>query len=121
MSEKLVWKNLEFSTADAENVELFFFDGTSLLLKFMDWQGQAFRVEFSEVIGFSWNEEELEHKQMKDDCVYEVINSSFLEKHKIIGNIYNSAYHKHYKICFNTCGILDVAFGEMKVIKDETN
>jgi hypothetical protein len=91
------------------------------LLKFSDWQGQEFQVEFTEVIGFSWNEEELEHKKMKDDCVYEVVNSALLEKHKAIGNIYNASAHKHYKLCFNAHGILDIAFVQMKVIKVESD
>jgi hypothetical protein len=119
MPERLIWKNLEFSTADAENVELFFFNGTLLWLKFSDWQGQVFQVEFSEIVGFSWSEEELEHKKMKDDCVYQVVNSNLLEKHKAVGTISKLSNHKHYKICFNDYGILDVVFGEMKIVKNE--
>ena len=115
MSEKLFLKHLGFSTADAEKVAIFFSSGSILRLKFLDWQEQKIQVEFSDVIAFSWNQEEPNHKRMSDDCVYEVINSSSLLKYKEIPEDFEK--YKHYKFCFNACGILDVIFDEMKVIK----
>src|SRR6476620_5669503 len=115
MSEKLVIKNLEFSTADAENIETFFFDCSTLRLKFFDYCERLVLVEFSEIVAFSWNQEEVEHKELSDDRVYEVINSDWLRKHKDIGTVNNAEKCKHYKLCFNAYGILDVIFEEMKV------
>ncbi len=117
--EYLVLKNLKFSTADAENPEIFFFNGTTLWLKFFDWREQVFRIEFSAIVAFSWNQEEVDHKEMSDDCVYEVQNSNWLKKHKEIGTVWNIENYKHYKFCFNAYGILDVIFEEMKVIDDD--
>ncbi len=119
MSEKLVIKNLGFSTADAENIETFFFNGSTVWLKFFDWREQVWRVEFSEVVAFSWNQEEVEHKALRDDCVYEIINSQWLRKHKEIGTVGSIDNYKHYKLGFNAYGILDVIFEEMKVINDD--
>lgn len=62
MSERLVLKNLNFSTADAENIETSFFAGSTLWMRFLDWQEQKIQVEFLNVIAFSWNQEELNHK-----------------------------------------------------------
>lgn len=119
MAERLVSKNLTFSTADAENPEVFFFNGTTLWLKFTDWQGQVFRVEFSEVVAFSWNQEEVDHKELSDDRIYEVQDSNWLKKHKELGTVGNIENYQHYKFCFNEDGILDVLFEEMKVIDDD--
>ncbi|MEP6903458.1 MAG: hypothetical protein ABJA66_17155 [Actinomycetota bacterium] len=119
MSEKLVIKNLGFSTADAENIETFFFNGSTLWLKFFDWREQVWRVEFSEVVAFSWNQEEVEHQELRDDCVYEVKDSDWLGKYRKIGTIGIIDKYKHYKFCFNAYGILDVIFEEMKVINDK--
>lgn len=119
MSEKLVRKNLEFSTADAENIETFFFNGSELWLKFSDWRVQTWKVEFSEVVAFSWNQEEVEYRDLSDDCIYEVINSNWLEKYKEIETVENIQSRKHYKFCFNAYGVLDVIFEEMKVIKND--
>jgi len=119
MSEKLVRKNLEFSTADADNIETFFFNGSNFLLKFFDWREQVWRVEFSDVVAFSWNREEIEHKDLDDDCVYEVIESDWLKKQREVGTVGNIENYKHYKLCFNAYGVLDVIFAEMKVINGD--
>lgn len=119
MSEKLVIKNLEFSTADAENIETFFIDGSMLGLRFLDWREKAWQVEFSEVVAFSWNRDEVVHKDLDDDRVYEVTESDWVKKYREIGGVENVENYKHYKFCFNAWGILDVIFEEMKVIKDD--
>ena len=116
MFERLKVKNLNFSTADAENIETYFV-GSTLRLKFSDWQEQKIEVEFSDVIAFSWNQDEFDHKQMSDDCVYEVADSNWLLKYREVEATEIIENHKHYIFCFNANGILDVIFDEMKIIK----
>ena len=118
MSERLKVKNLSFSTADAENIETYFACST-LRLKFSDWQEQKIQVEFSDVIAFSWNQEEIDHKRMSDDCVYEVTDSNWLLKYREVEAAEIMENYKHYKFCFNANGILDVIFDEMKIIKND--
>ena len=119
MSEKLVVKNLGFSTADAEKVEISFFEGSTLRLKFLDWQEQTIQVEFLDIVAFSWSQEDIHHRQISDDYIYEVLNSNWLLKYREVEAAEIIENHKHYKFCLNCCGNLDVLFDEMKVIKDE--
>lgn len=115
MSEKLILKNLECSTADAENIETIFSGGAMLLVKFQDWAEQHWKIKFSEVLAFSWNSEELNYRKINDDCVYEVQNSDWISRYKNIGEPIETL--KHYKCCFNAYGILDVIFEEIKIDK----
>lgn len=114
MSEKLVSIDLGFSAADAEKQEVHFKDGTTLCLKFCDWQEQSVVVEFFEVVTFSWNEEEIEHYKSMDSKVFEVKGSAWLKKHKNFGTIPNDKF-RHFKLYFDGWGVLDVIFEEMKV------
>ncbi len=114
MSEKLVNKDFVFSIADAENVECIFKGkGSSLLLIFCDWSEQIWRIEFTEVIAFSWNLDELFYREIHEDYVCEVENSDWIKKYKEIGEPVEK--HKHYKFCFNAYGILDVIFEDIKI------
>lgn len=113
MAETLVKQNFEFSTTDAENIEVFFFGVTDLVVKFEDYQNESWRIKFSEVVSFSWNLEELIYPEIDDEFVYEVKESALISHYKLKGEPTEKL--KHYKLCFNAYGILDVVFEEMKV------
>ncbi len=115
MSVNLKRLNLLFDIADAECPEIRLFDGDSLQIKFLDYRESWVKLEFLEVIAFEWNSEEIENQNLSDDCVYEVINSKRIESYRRVGEpVFN---HKHYKLCFNACGILDIIFSELRIIE----
>jgi membrane-associated PAP2 superfamily phosphatase len=117
MSEKLVRKDFDFTIADAENVECVFISkGSKLLLKFEDWSKQIWKIEFAEVMAFSWNLDELNYRKIHDDYVYEVENSNWIKKYKEIDEYVEK--HKHLKFCFNADGVLDVIFEDIKINKE---
>ena len=89
-------------------------ESDSLKVKFLDYRESLVEIEFLQVIGFKRNPEELENPKLSDDCVYEVINSKWIEEYYKLNEPVSK--HKHYKLCFNACGILDVLFVELKII-----
>lgn len=96
--------NLGFSTADAEDVKLRY-EGGNLVLSFRDWREEVKEVRFLDTLGFRW--QEFDEKNLRDDTSYEVLNSLWLEKQAKI-QVANAEEYAHYKLCFNTCGVLDV-------------
>ncbi|XAL99352.1 hypothetical protein OT109_17450 [Phycisphaeraceae bacterium D3-23] len=98
--------DLGFSTADAERVQLSF-DGSDVQLTFVDWQEVPRDHSFLEVLGFSWSEE-LDDSSIRDDVVYEVVDSPWLASQLELNAIDDPYSYVHYKLCFNACGVLDV-------------
>ncbi len=91
-------------TADAEDVAVQFTKG-DLVLTYVDWQERPRRKEFVGVLAFRW--QEFDEEGIRDDVVYEVVNSDWLERQCELQAV-RSSDHVHYKLCFNACGTLDV-------------
>lgn len=97
-----------FSTADTEYPSFEFRDG-DLTLEFIDWQEQAIRVVFHDVAGMQWNDEaEFHGDDIRDDSSYEVCESEWLAKHISLGTFSESEGYRHFVLCFNAAGVLDV-------------
>ncbi|MEM1109489.1 MAG: hypothetical protein AAGH99_12455 [Planctomycetota bacterium] len=97
--------DLDISTADAENVQLEY-QGGDLSLKFTDWQEHTCKLRFIEVLAFRW-EDEFDTPGIRDDSCYLVEGSPWLARQaELAGEDAN--HYVHYKLCFNTCGVLDV-------------
>jgi hypothetical protein len=91
-------------TADAESVSLHFF-GSDVALSFLDWQKQERRAVFVDILAFRW--QEFDEMVPRDDVVYEVINSEWLVRQSRAHGVGSDDY-RHYKLCFNANGTLDV-------------
>lgn len=96
-----------FSTADAEDINLACTDG-HLCLNFKDWREQPVEVWFHDTIAFKWQEAESHGPEERDDCAYVIEGSKWLAEH-IKQNIVKDTHgYRHYKLCFNACGVLEV-------------
>jgi hypothetical protein len=103
---------VSFSTADADPPNITFDDSGVLSLEFRDWREKMVRLKFAEVVGFKWDEGDL-HQGERDDVTYEIINSRWLrslKEHNLAGD-----EHRHYKLCFNASGNLEVLFTELEI------
>lgn len=98
--------NLGVSTADAEDVQFHYQKGV-LSLVFLDWQKQHCEVIFEDVLGFQWQDLDEQEFDMPDDQAYEVVESQWLGRQAQLQDVPCEPY-AHYKLCFNSCGCLDV-------------
>lgn len=111
MTVRYVPLSADFSTADAENPEILFF-GDSLRVRFKDWQERIVVVIFDHVIAYSWDDGDasVEHGH-RDDCAYLVLGSPWLARHRTAENLRVEPETKHFKLCFNAIGVLQVLAG----------
>ena len=105
---------LGFSTADGERIELQFVGG-EIRFSFADWRGQIIRFAISDVRAFSWLEE-LDVPEIRNDCIYEVLESDLIEKYCAWNAISRDDGYRHFKFCFNAAGIFDVLCKGVTVI-----
>lgn len=104
--------NAPFSTADADNPSLQYLDG-DLRLGFIDWQEKQVSIRFPKAAAFCWQQEAQISAEVRDDTSYEVVDSPWRAELTALGAIEPS--HRHYKLCFNACGVLDVISFELVV------
>jgi hypothetical protein len=105
----------QFSTADAESLEVATC-GDSLRLEFKNWQGKFVVVHFQDVIAYSWDEGDVEIGQNhRDDCTYLVHDSPWIARHLAAGNLERGHEVKHFKLCFNAVGVLQVLASRLEV------
>jgi hypothetical protein len=103
-----------FSVADAEYPTINLRDGT-LILGFIDWHENAIEVKFANVAGVMWQETDSAGPENRDDSVFEIIGSSWLNEYLIQGaRTLNDSLH-HYRLCFNANGVLDVLAASMSL------
>ncbi len=101
---KYVQVDIGVHTADAEQVAIQFSED-ALIVTYIDWQEQPQQKEFLEVLAFRW--QEFDEGKMRDDVVYEVMDSPWLVRQcQLQGN--PAVRYAHYTLCFNACGALDV-------------
>lgn len=98
--------DLGFSTADGERPELQFVGG-DIQFCFVDWRAQPVRFTASDVRAFSWLEE-LDVPGIRDDVVYEVLESDLIQKYYAWIIMSAEDGYRHYKLCFNAAGVFDV-------------
>jgi hypothetical protein len=81
-SAKLLQPN--FSVADAEYPSLHLQAGI-LLVEFRDWQERNVRVRFSNAAGVKWQELDVAGPDVRDDSVYEILGSLWLDDYVLTG------------------------------------
>ena len=104
-----------FATADAQ-APVLAYDGETLQARFLDWQERAVQLTFLEVVAFSWDDGDTAACQgHRDDTSYIVSGSEWLRRHIDVGTINATGSHRHYKLCFNVVGVLQVIAAELRV------
>jgi hypothetical protein len=101
-------------TADAENPRLSYENG-EIIFKFTDWQEIEREVKFYDVAGYKWQDEIDLGFPERDDMPYQVGNSKWVEELKELNVLDSDMEYKHYKLCFNACGVLDVVFKTIEI------
>jgi hypothetical protein len=105
-----------FSTADAEAPVLAYERG-ALRVRFLDWRDQWVELVFREAVAFSWDDGDAAwcDAHRDDDC-YIVAGSNWLRRHVDVGTIESASEHRHYKLCFNAVGVLQVIATGLDVV-----
>ena len=111
MPEQFIEKYLGIHTADAEQIEISFVNG-SLRIRYVDWKEQRRETVLPATLAFRWQEYD-DRAPPRDDTTYEVRESTWLAS-QLIGAS-NGELFRHYKLCFNTSGVLDVICREVVV------
>jgi hypothetical protein len=104
--------HLGVTTADAEDVEIMF-SNMELTLKFFDYQRKPCQLVFVDVLAFRWQELDDAPPDLRNDATYEVTESQWLERQAQC-QAADSYNYKHYMLCFNACGVLDVLSKPLK-------
>ena len=108
-----------FSTADAEYPDLTLNDGV-LRLEFREWTEQVIVVEFDDVCAVRWQEVGYLGPEDREDSVYEIIDSDWLEAHLKGGARDPEEGHRHFKLGFNAYGPLEVLATRMRLVSRES-
>src|SRR5687768_10754468 len=98
--------DLGFSTADGESSDLRFVGG-DIQFSFVDWREQRVQFTAADVRGFSWLEE-LDVPRIRNDVVYEVLDSDLIRKYCAWNVMRPEDGYRHFKLCFNAAGVFDV-------------
>ena len=114
MSESAKLLEPEFSVADAEYPKFALRDGR-LVLEFVDWQERSVRVRFPNAAGVKWQELDSRGPEDRDDSVYEIIDSSWLAEYLANDARTLAEGLRHFRLCFNACGVLDVLATSMEI------
>ena len=105
-----------FSTADAESPELAFERGV-LHACFRDWRERKVNLAFHDAVAFSWDEGDAAlSAEHRDDAAYLVCESDWLRRHIEERTIAASSGHRHFKLCFNAVGVLQVIATKLEVL-----
>ncbi len=105
-----------FSTADAEYPQ-FVFEHGRLRVAFRDWREALIDVLFHDVVAFSWDDGDgALDASHRDDCGYVVLGSSWLATHRKAGTVMPSEDKQHFKLCFNSVGVLQVLASRLEVL-----
>ena len=99
-------------TADTEAGPEFHYAAGELLLTFTDYMMTPVRIRFRDVVGLRWSEEDDSGYSLRDDDVYEVHSSFWIESLQGLGVIPPGEHgYRHLKIGFNELGsFLEVVF-----------
>lgn len=112
MNEIAKLLNPPFSVADGENPK-FDYTGDELYLSFIDWHEEEVRVLFKDCVAVKWQNADSTGPEDRDDCTYEIQNSEWLKLHLDQRMVEPEEKHRHFKLCFNAAGVLEVIATEM--------
>ncbi len=113
--------NVPFSTADAEYPQVISEHG-SLRVAFSDWREKIVLLLFHDAVAFSWDEgDAVVEGDHRDDCSYIVHNSPWLAMHQERGTMIRPEAHRHFKLCFNAVGVLQVLASRMEVLDEPSS
>jgi hypothetical protein len=105
-----------FSTADAEYPQVAVERG-SLRVAIRDWREKFVTLLFHDVAAFSWDDGDAAvDANHRDDCCYIVHDSPWLARHREVGTVMPSDDHRHFKLCFNAAGVLQVLASRLEVL-----
>jgi hypothetical protein len=96
-----------FSTADTSYPSLHF-DNNRLTVEFDDWQERPVIVVFENAVAVRWEEGDSLLGDHRDDECYQVEESPWLEKMQPELVQHAEKEFRHFRLCFNTYGVLDV-------------
>jgi hypothetical protein len=105
-----------FSTADTDypHVEL---DRGCLGVTFQDWREKKVTLRFHDVVAFSWDDGDAAlAASHRNDCCYIVHESPWVARHREVGTIMPSEDPRHFKLCFNAAGVLQVLASTLEVV-----
>jgi hypothetical protein len=114
MSESAKLLEPGFYVADAEYPRFALRDGT-IILEFIDWREHSVRVRFSGAAGVKWQEVDSRGPEGRDDSVYEIVGSSWLAEYFANDDRILADALRHFRLCFNACGVLDVLATSMEI------
>jgi hypothetical protein len=107
-----------FSTADGEGVRLVSEAGC-LRVTYRDWREEVVALVFHDVVAFSWDDGEAAvDGAHRDDCCYVVHDSPWLARHREVGTLAASDDYRHFKLCFNAAGVLQVLASRLEVLAE---
>jgi hypothetical protein len=117
MPESFEPLRVPFSTADADPPALTY-EQDQLHVRFLDWQEREVNLTFAGVVAFSWDEGDASWSAAhRDDESYTVGGSEWLQRHLDVGTIAAGGGHRHYKLCFNAAGVLQVISIGLEVMR----
>lgn len=114
MSERAAMLEPGFSVADATYPAFSLRDG-DVVLEFADWRARSVRVRFTNAAGVRWQELDSAGPQDRDDAVFEIAESVWLTEYLERGARTPGDELRHYRLCFNASGVLDVLATSMKL------
>lgn len=104
-----------FSTADAEYPEITLERGC-LRVGFRDWREELVTLLFHDVVAFSWDDGDAAvNANHRDDCCYIVHDSPWLARHREVGTVISTEDKRHFKLCFNAIGVLQVLASKLEI------
>ena len=103
-----------FSVADADYPEISLNDGI-LVVRFIDWQERTVSLLFLNTCAFKWQEASSRGPEPRDDTAYEIVNSEWVAKHLVEQVRAPEEKFRHFKLCFNACGVLEVIASKIEV------
>lgn len=96
-----------FSTADSEFPEIYQ-EEDQITLQFEDWQKHLIEVVFADPIAFKWQIAFLPLEGERNDCCYEIENSSWITNHVKQHLISAADRYRHYRLNFNEIGQFEI-------------
>lgn len=85
------------------------------MLEFTDWRERKMRVRFTNAAGIRWQELDSTGPEDRDDAVFEIVESTWLADYLRHGARAAADELRHYRLCFNASGVLDVLAGSMNL------
>jgi hypothetical protein len=115
MAETYIPLSEPFTTADAEAPHLAYEQGT-LYVRFRDWREREITLTFRHVAAFRWDDGDAAFSEAhRDDSAYIVDGSEWILRHVEVGTIESPQGHRHYKLCFNAAGVLQILASSIEV------